>query len=428
MAIKLNWQFSTAGRDAVKPISLRSILVRNSVKLTLILLLAPICLFATACSGTAKDEGPVLARVGSHDITESDVDMVIKQQVGNAGSTLTPEELTSARLSVLGTLIQQTALFAKAEKESLVPDDTKVTEESQRRIRESKLSKEDYERQLKEAGITEAQWREQIRKDMAINALVDKHVKSAPVEQPTDAEIEKYYNDRKAEFKTARGVDVSVIVTDPRRNGTADDAVGDAQAEQKIKEIHAQLKSGLDFATIAFQRSEHASQMRNGNIGFATEQDLRQTFPSLADLPATLMALRPGESTPPLKEAAAGAWLIFKLNGKVEEPRNLSLTDVRQTIVDAITQTRQQVLQNALMMLVLTETDVKNYLAQRVLENPRSLVEMRPSVLLQPKEGQQQQQQQPRFENQNQNQPAATNTNSNARGNTNSRASSNASR
>lgn len=396
-----------------------------------LLFLVVVGLLCAACS-KPKDLGPVLAKVGTHEITENEVDTVIKQQLGGGGGSLTPEELTSARLNVLGTLIQRRALFTKAEKENLVPDETKINEESQKRIRDSKLSKEDYERQLKDAGITEAQWREQIKEEMAINALVEKHVKSAPVEQPTDAEIEKYYNDRRAEFVTARGCAISVIVTDPRNNGLRDDSIGDGPAEQKIKDIYGQLKAGLDFGTIAFQKSEHASQIRNGKLGFATEQELRQTFPSLPELPQQLMAMRAGEYTAPMKETAAGAWLIFKLDDKVEQPRNLALSDVRQEIVDAITQARQQVLQNALLMFVLTETEVKNYLAQRVLDNPKSVVEMRPSLLLQQAK-ESQPQQQPRFENENQasgnaNRPASSNSNSSAAGNTNSRPAKNSNR
>jgi hypothetical protein len=192
--------------------------VRHLDRVLPLLLLVAVTMLGAACGKNTKDAGPVFAKVGTHEISENDVDTVIKQQLGGGGGALTPEELTNARLNVLGTLIQRRALFAKAEKENLVPDETKINEEAQKRIRDSKLSKEDYERQLKDAGITEAQWREQIKEEMAINALIEKHVKSAPVEQPTDAEIEKYYSDRRAEFVTARGCDISVIVTDPRNN------------------------------------------------------------------------------------------------------------------------------------------------------------------------------------------------------------------
>jgi hypothetical protein len=373
----------------------------------------------TSCRKGASDSGgQVLARVGSHEIKESDVDNAIKQQLGASGGTFGPEELISARLNVLSSLIQTEALFAKAEKETLVPDDGKVNEEVQKRIKESKLTKEDFERQLSSAGITESQWRDQLRKELAITALVDKHVKNAATEQLTDAEIKKYYDDHRSEFVALRGVDVSIIVTDPRNNATRDDAIGDAQAEQKIRDIYAQLKAGSsDFGAVALQRSEHPSAVRNGNLGFAAEDDLKQAFPTLTGLFQQLIAMRPGEYTAPMKETAAGAWLIFKLNEKREQPRNLTLDDasVRQGIIDAVNQARQQVLQTALVTIAMTETEIKNLLAERILSDPKTIGQMRPSQLLQqatPK------QPQPRIENENQTAPTAG-PNSAASSNTN---------
>jgi hypothetical protein len=398
----------------------------NIVRLAIVIL-TPVVL--TSCHRGGSDSGQVLARVGSHDIKESDVDNAIKQQLGTSGITFGPEELISARLNVLSSLIQTEALFVKAEKETLVPDDGKLNEEVQKRIKDSKLTKEDFDRQLSSAGITEPQWRDQLRKDLAITALVDKHVKNAPTEQLTDAEIKKYYDDHRSQFVAQRGVDISVIVTDPRPNGSRDDAIGDAQAEQKIRDIYAQLKAGSsDFGAVALQRSEHPSSVQNGNLGFAAEDDLKQAFPTLTGLFQQLIAMRPGEYTAPMKETVAGAWLIFKLNDRREQPRNLTLDDasVRQGIIDAVNQARQQVLQAALVTVAMTETEIKNLFAERILSDPKTIGQMRPSQLLQPSG--QQQQAQPRIENENRsvpapnsNRPPSSNSNSGAVSNANKR-------
>jgi hypothetical protein len=67
------------------------------------------------------------------------------------------------------------------------------------------------------------------------------------------------------------------------------------------------------------------------------------------------------------------------------------------------------VLQNALVNVAIAESEVKNHLAERILENPKVIAEMRPSQLLQQDATANQQQQQPRFENQ-----PASNANSNS--------------
>jgi hypothetical protein len=64
---------------------------------------------------------------------------------------------------------------------------------------------------------------------------------------------------------------------------------------------------------------------------------------------------------------------------------------------------------------------VKNYLAERILSNPQTIVEMRPSQLIeQGGRDKQPQQQQPRFENQNRPQPGgAPTSNANSGSNAN---------
>jgi parvulin-like peptidyl-prolyl isomerase len=374
--------------------------------LTLVLLSASLL---TACKGSGSDNSPleVAAKVGSREITLKKVDSTIKQQLDASapGAAMSSAELVAARLSVLDNLIQEEALFQKAQKENLGPDDTKVNQEVQKRKQAATLTEEQYQNQIKQAGFTEEDVRDKVRRELAIDALRERE--RTRVSAPTDAEIEKYYNDRRAEFVAQRGADISMIVVSPANNG------GDAGAEQKIKAIYEQLRANSDFATVAAQKSEdQASALRGGSLGFATEAQLRQTFPSRQDMPEKIMSLNVGQYTEPVRDNLSGAWYIFKLNRKQEQPENLTLDRVRADIINAITQQRQQVLLNALVLVTLSESSIKNYLAERIVQNPQSIVEMRPSQLLQ----QTPQQPQPRIENENQsatgaNKPAPANTN-----------------
>ena len=375
----------------------------------------------SACKSSAdKPALEVAAKVGSKEIALKQVDSTIKQQLdaGGGGTSMTPAELVAARLSVLDNLIQEEALFQKAQKETLVPDDTKVNQEVQKRKQSANVTEDQYQNQIKEAGFTEEEVREKIRRELAINALRERE--RTRVSAPTDAEIEKYYNDHKAEFVAERGADISMIVVSPANNG------GEAGAEQKIKGIYEQLRGNTDFATIAAQKSEdQASALRGGRLGFASEAGLRQTFPSRPEIVAKLMSMNEGQYTEPIRDNLAGAWYIFKLNRKQEQPQNLTLNDVRADIINTITQQRQQVLLNALVLVTLSETSVKNYLAERIVQNPQTIVEMRPSQLLQ-QATQRQPQPQSRTENENQpaaagNRPAASNANKPAAANANRR-------
>ncbi|HXI93313.1 MAG TPA: SurA N-terminal domain-containing protein [Blastocatellia bacterium] len=358
-------------------------------------------LLLAACKGTS-DKSPleVAAKVGSREIALKQVDSTIKQQLDASGgsASMSSAELVAARLSVLEKLIQEEALFQKAQKENLVPDDSKVNQEVQKRKQDAQVTEEQYQNQIKEAGFTEEELRDQIRRQLAINELTERQ--KTRVNAPTDGDIEKYYSDHKAEFKAERGADISVIAVSPSNNGS------EAGAEQKIRSIYAQLKSGADFATVASQKSEEqASAIRGGRLGFASEAGLKQSFAGVPDVATRIMSLAEGQYTEPAKDSNAGNWYIFKLNVKREAPQNLTLNDVRADIINTITQQRQQVLLNALVVVTLTETTTKNYLAERIVQNPQSIIEMRPSQLLQPSG--QQQQAKPRIENENQAAPPA---------------------
>lgn len=378
-----------------------------SLPLVVVLVVVLVSLLAASCkNGDDTKGGEIAARVGTRDITLRQVDSLIKQQMDQSGGgkTLSPAELVAARLTVLDSLIQEEAMFQKAQKESLQPDDNKVNQEVQKRKQEAHVTEEQYQNQLKQAGMTEEELREKIRRELAINALRERE--RTRVSAPTDAEIDKYYSDHRSEFVAERGADISMIIVSPANNG------GEPGAEQKIKTIHEQLRSGTtDFATVAAQKSEdQQSALRGGQLGFASEAGLKQTFPSRPDIPSMLMAMKEGQFTEPLKDNLAGNWYIFKLNRKQEQPQNLTLNDVRTDIINTITQQRQQILLQALVMITLAETTTKNLLAERIVQNPQSIVEMRPSQLLE--SGQGVQQPQPRIENQNQpapaNRPAST--------------------
>lgn len=431
--MKAKRKFNMGGERAVKPFLRRSNVVSSSPKTIIAVVLLSSLLIISCKSSSNNKDTEAVAKVGSREISMKQVDSLIKQQLdASGGGTFSSAELVAARLNVLDNLIQEEALFQRAQKDNLVPDDNKVNQEIQKRKQDANLTEDQYQAQLKQQGMTEEEVREQIRRQLAINQLRD--AQRARVSQPTDAEIEKYYTEHQSEFRAERGVDISVIAIDPASNGLpSDDAIGNDMAEQKARSIYEQLKSGSDFATVAQRSEDPNTAMRGGAVGFRTEDQLKQMFPTRPEVPQRLMSMSAGQFTEPLKDNVSNALFIIKVNQKLEQARNLTLNDMRATIINTITQQRQGLLLNALVLLAVNEAGVKNYLAERIVENPQTIVEMRPSQLLQSANSNSQPQQpQPRFENQNQSTPAATNSNraasSNANSNSRPSASSNANR
>jgi len=408
--MKAKRKFNTGGMCAVNPILRRSNEVFRFSKAVLAVFVIFASLLVAACKNSSKaDNSEAVAKVGAREITMKQVDSAIKDQLDQTGGgTLSPAELVAARLGALDKLIQEEALFQKAQKDNLAPDDNKVNQEIQQRKQKANLTEDQYQAQIKAAGMGEDEVREKIRRGLAITALQD--AQRARVAQPTDEEIKKYYSEHQPEFRAERGVDISILATDPANNGAADDAIGEAQAEQKIKAIYEQLRGGADFATVAAQRSEEPNTaLRGGSVGFRTEDQLKQMFPTHQELVGRLMSMNAGQYTEPIQENVSKAWYIIKVNQKNEQPRNLTLEDMRGNITNAITQQRQGILWSAFVLNAVNDAGVKNYLAERIVQNPQMISEMKPSQLLDQSQQQQPpQQQQPHFENQN-NSPATAN-------------------
>ena len=337
-----------------------------------------------ACNRRTSGSGEgVAATVNGKDIMLSEVDRIISQQTGGQQAQLSPLELAAARLQVLDGLIQQEVLFQRAEKENLLPTEDEITQAINAEKLQRNLTEEEFQRMLRESGQTEQALRETVRKQLAIQKLQDKVIGKITI---SDREVEDFYNNNKQQFVNARGVGLANIVVDPQDNGYQDDAKNDAEAKLKIDEIYQRLKTGnADFATVARARSEYPSNVRGGDIGFATEEQLKQ-----AGFPADLInkffnSMQVGDITPPVR-FPNGRWYIFKLTDKRLQTENLTLDSpgVRDQIKNALINQRRTLLNAALLEVAMNEAKIVNHLARNMLNSPNNLSGIRPAPAASP--------------------------------------------
>jgi parvulin-like peptidyl-prolyl isomerase len=358
---------------------------RAAKQTTVLFLLALLALTLAACdksnaggNGASGDPNSVAASVNGKNIPLSEVEKLISAQMQGQQAQLTQLQLAQARLQVLDGLIQKEVLFQRAEREKLLPSEEEITQAIQQQKQQSGMTEEAYQKQLKDQGMTEATLREEMRKQVAIQKLQDKYNSKIAI---NDKEVEDYYNNNKEQFVQTRGVALSMIVTDQADNGAQDDAKTEVDAKLKIDQIAQQLKSGADFATVARARSEDRSNARGGDLGFATEDDLKQNgFPP--ELIAQFFGpMQVGNVTAPVK-FADGRWYIFKLADKRLQNENLTLDSpgVRQKITQAMTNQRKEILNAALLVDAMTEAKIVNNLARNILNSPSNLGGMRPAA------------------------------------------------
>ena len=251
---------------------------KNSFRILLVAVLSVFTMSFTNCetaSGPGDGTGgvnpnEVAATVNGTEIKMEEVERILKQQARGEESRLSPLELAAARLQVLDGLIRQEVLFQKAQAEDTVPSDEEVNAELNRLKTESGKSQEQYEKELKDSGATEDSLKQTLKKEMAINKLIEKI--TGKIEPPKDSEIEAFYNGNKEAFKARRGAQFAAIVIDPRKVFEGDTTTNEVEAQQRAKELGDRLlRGGADFATVAREFSEDPqSRARGGDWRYFT--------------------------------------------------------------------------------------------------------------------------------------------------------------
>jgi len=345
--------------------------VNKSVNLTITaVIMALMALGSSACSGDGADakDNTVAATVNGKKIMLTEVEHLISKQTQGQQAQLSPLQLAQARLQVLESLIQKEVLLQRAEKENLKPTEDEITQYITAKKQEAGLTEEEFLRQIKAQNETEQSLREEARKLLAIQKLQAKYTGSVSI---SDREVEDYYTKNKESFTLGKGVELAAIIVDPADNGAQDDAKGEAEAKLKIDNIYQQLKNA-DFAEVARARSEDRSNVQGGDIGFATEAQLKQNnFPDA--LITRFFTMQVGDYTDPVE--FSGRWYVFKLKRKQTETENRTLESpgVRQDITEALRSQRQQLLNLVLLEVAMVEAKVVNNLAASMLANPSNL-------------------------------------------------------
>lgn len=342
-------------------------------------LLVVLALVAAACesgAGSNTDDNAVASTVNGKKIMLAEVERVVSQRAGGREAQLSQLELAQARLQVLDGLIQREVLFQKAEKEKLLPTDEQIASAINQQKQQSGMTDEDFEKSLQEQKLTREVLREEARKDLAIRNLQDKYTGKISI---SDREVEDFYNKNQQRFVSARGVALAMIAVDPADNSaqgiSQNDAKNDAEAKLKIDNIYQRLRAGADFATVARSTSEDAnSVLQGGDIGFASEEDLKQNgFPQEL-INRFFGSMEVGSFTEPIR-FNSGRWYIFKLAEKRLQTENLTLESpgVRQQITQALVKQQSDILNAALLEVAMYEAKIVNNLAANMLSNPSNL-------------------------------------------------------
>ncbi len=336
-----------------------------------------------ACRKESAPGPDVWATVNGKEIKRDEVEKYFRSRSNPEGQEPSQEEGLSLKLNIIDELINNEILLERAKKMGLEAADGEV-EDSFTEVK-SPYTEDEFQRQLKERGVTVDDFKKDIRRNLTIRKLINREVVAKV--SITDQDVNDFYNQNRAQFNVAESqYRVSQIVVTPRkdpqvRNRKGDDATTDAEARRKAAALMAQIHEGADFAQLAVDYSEDPNTSANGgDLGYIPESALTQTDPALKK---TLTALRPGEVSPVV--ALRDGYRILKLIAR-ESPGQRELADpkVQQSIRDALRNRKEQLLRSAYLNVARDQATVRNYLAQQVLESAGKLPAAAPAPAKQP--------------------------------------------
>ena len=326
----------------------------------------------SGCNKQKQHSSDVWAVVNGKEIRQDEVEKYYRTRVNPEGQTPSQEEALSLKLNVLDELINNEILIERAKKLNLEASDGEV--EDKFTELKSPYTEDEFQRQLKERGVSVDDLKRDLRRQLSIQKLLNREVVAKI--STTDQDVTDFYNANKAQFNVAEPqYRIAQIVVTPRkepqiRNRKNDDATNEAEAQRKIKMLMDRLNSGADFGQLAMDYSEDMnSAATGGDLGYVPESALNQSDPALKKL---VIGMKPGQVSQPiqLKEG----YRILKLITR-ESPglRGIAEPQVQQTIRDTLRNRKEQLLRAAYLAIARDEARSTNYLAQQVIESAGKL-------------------------------------------------------
>ncbi len=129
---------------------------------------------------------------------------------------------------------------------------------------------------------------------------------------------------------------------------------------------------------MAREFSEDQSKFQGGDLGYLSEDDLKQAFPEGAAAGLMSPQLQVGQI---VSVRSQGKLFILKLQERSDKDEALTLESpgVRQQVIESLGNSRKQLLAASYQAVAMNEAKIENYLAKKVVDNPNELSGARPA-------------------------------------------------
>lgn len=276
--------------------------------LALITLFALASLLPSVWAGEEQSPAGAVAIVNGEIITQVAFDRTLQrsqQRFPGSGQNLNAVQLIEMKKKVLDNMINFELVYQTSNKEEIVVEESAVNIQFNE-VKKRFGGEDKFEESLQHWGLSEEGVKDQIRREMAVNLLIDKNVISK-IDIP-DEEIREFYEkypDFSREPESVRASHILIKVAPDA------DKAKKTEAKKKIKAIQKKIKKGENFAKLAEKFSEGPSSTRGGDLDYFRRGQMVKPFDEVA------FSLKPGEVSN-IVETRFGYHLIKLVDKKSE--------------------------------------------------------------------------------------------------------------
>ena len=227
------------------------------------------------------------------------------------------QQYDALKQQVMQFLVSATWIQQEADKQGVKVSDKEVQKQFQDQKKQSFQKEDDYQKFLKNSGMTEADLLFRVKLDVISNDVRNKIIKGK--DKVSDAQIASYYNKNKVRFAQPERRDLLVVLT--RTKGKADAA-------------KAALDGGQKWAAVAKKYSiDEASKAQGGKLPGVAKGQQEKAFDD------AIFGAKKGATTGPIKTQFG--YYVFQVT-KVTAASQQTLDQTKETIRNLLKSQNQQ--------------------------------------------------------------------------------------
>ncbi len=259
----------------------------------------------------------VLVKVNGEIVTKSELEQrqvsTLRQRPEFAGS-VDSEQLRKALVEitpdVILSVVDELLMVQRGKELGYAMSDEQFNSILENIKKENKIERdEDFQAALKQEGMTLADLRRQLERQMLISRV--QQIEVSEKISVTEDEAQAYYAANRAGFTTPSELTLREILIEVPTTAQGVNVAQDEAARAKAEEIRSRLVAGEPFARLAAEVSDASSKANGGLIGPFTNTDLAESLRKVID------PLKVGDLSPVIR--IARGYQILKLESRTAE-------------------------------------------------------------------------------------------------------------